>query len=118
MFCLNKNTSCIVSLAVIILCLNEISAQTNFQQQQGRTAVPNNFRQQGPLNQNQLEYGPNRVPSSLQQGVGVRSPNSFVLPPRGGFGLGGTYPNNDFGFQHQPFAGGFYPMMGNNPYFG
>lgn len=72
-----------------------------------------------------MDFGQKQVPQQQGYQPGYpqapvnRNPNSFVLPPRSGFGFVQNYPNNnELGFQHQPFGGGFYPTMGLNPYFG
>lgn len=137
MFISNKNhLQTVLFLVTIILnvCYSESSSQ---HRQQGRekSVQTTNHPQSEQLRLNNIQFGQGKP--NVGQGLGQQpetqapqhepsghipennSHNSFVLPPRNGFGFAHNYPNgNNFGFQHQPFAGGFYPMMGLNPYFG
>lgn len=137
------NVKIILFLVTVIsnVCHGQTGTQPNFQGRERpfvqTTITPqseqlrlNNIRRgQGkPLNFGQtpvFDFGQKHEVQTQHNEVGNqhvpenRNPNSFVLPPRSGFGFSQNYPNgNDFGFQHQPFAGGFYPMMGLNPYLG
>lgn len=103
--------------------------QQQFPQQQ-------NPQQQFPQQQNPQQQFPGNQPQGSQQPIhNNQQPNSnfqpgnfpdqsldnrysnqgFVFPPYRGFG--GGYPNYGFGFQHQPFGGGFH-QNGFNPYNG